>query len=154
MFVCPAGAVEEPADVDDLLFPPQPAAANTATSPTMSAAIARRFTCHLQRSRQDNRPREMAWPVGIEAAGLCERDGGALDGHELGHRVEAALDHRRPGGADVVHEPVLGAADDPYERALAGGADRPVPVFHGGVGLRPGAARLPELEGGLAGQAH
>src|SRR5689334_14520042 len=118
MFTWPLGPVETADDGDELLFPlpPQPAAMAAATNPITSTAIRPRFTCHLQRSRQDHGPREMARPVGVEPPGLCQCDGGSLDAHELGHRVRSVLHHACPGLADVREQSRLATAEHPHER--------------------------------------
>src|SRR6185437_11027725 len=145
MLTWPLGPVEAADDDDELLFPlpPQPAATEAAANTSAAnAAIPRRFTCHLQRSRQDHGPREMARPVGVEPPGLCQCDGGSLDAHELGHRVRSVLHDTCPRLADVREESRLATAEHPDERALAGHADRAVAVLHGRVGLGPRPARL------------
>src|SRR5690242_21898744 len=101
MFTWPLGPVEAGTD-DELLFPlpPQPAAMAAATN-AITSAIPRRFTCHLQRSRQDHGPREMPWPVGVKPPSLGQCDGRSLNGNELRHGIHSVLHHACPGLADV-----------------------------------------------------
>src|SRR5215471_2093196 len=105
MFTCPAGPVEDavdPVDPPELPLPPQPAANDAAAMSAATATINRRFISYLQRSRKDHRPGQMSWPVRIEPARASQRNGRAVYRDELRHRIAAALEHRRSGGANVV----------------------------------------------------